>query len=150
MSYSLYLVDFLCSLVMEAPVVGSNFIEIFIHACIVYLCLLSFVFTCSTLLKHTVSSYVSISSLHAVFLRNLNSENSFTFVSSFSSIFLSSVSRILYPLIPYFDMNFPDHIRHFPFFPVKGIILIIFSSILYFLIFSCDVFDQSSSLLVLL
>ena len=83
MSYSLYLVDFLCSLVMEAPVVGSNFIEIFIHACIVYLCLLSFVFTCSTLLKHTVSSYVSISSLHAVFLRNLNSENSFTFVSYF-------------------------------------------------------------------
>ena len=44
------------------------------------------------------------------------------------------LSRISYPLIPALAMNLPDHIRHFSFSPVRGIIQMLFSSILYFLV----------------
>ena len=62
-SFSLHLANFLCILVLESPVVGSNFLECFVHASIASLYLLAFVFDSSMILKQNVSSYESISSL---------------------------------------------------------------------------------------
>ena len=61
-SSSLHLANFVCSLVLEAPVVGSIFLESFIHASLASLYLSYFVFASSTIWKHNVSSCASISS----------------------------------------------------------------------------------------
>ena len=41
--YSSYLANFFCSLVLESPVVGSNFLKTFVHASIASLYLLALV-----------------------------------------------------------------------------------------------------------
>ena len=61
-SSSLHLASFLCSIVLKSPVVVSNFLEIFIQACLVFPYLLASVFSSSNIWKHTVSSCASISS----------------------------------------------------------------------------------------
>ena len=53
MSSSLHLRNFLRSLVLEAPLVGSTFLESFIHACLASPYLLAFVFASSTIWKKT-------------------------------------------------------------------------------------------------
>ena len=83
-------------------------------------------------------------------LSNLIAENYFCFVLSLSSagIFLAPVSRTWYPLIPDLAKNFTDHIHHFSFSPVKGIIRTVFSFILVLSCISCHILAQSSDLFV--
>ena len=55
---------------------------------------------------------------------------------SYSGIFLSPASRTFYPLVPVLAMNFPEHIRHFPFLSVKGIIQFFFHVVHSFILLS--------------
>ena len=50
----LHLENYLCSILLEAPVVESNFCESFIHTCLVSHYLLSFFFDSSVIRKQTV------------------------------------------------------------------------------------------------
>ena len=85
-------------------------------------------------------------------LSKLSAEISFYCVLSASSawIFLAPVSRTWYPLIPDPAINFPEHIRHFSFSPLKGIIRIVFSSILVLSCISCQIFTQSSGIILVI
>ena len=62
-SSSLHLENFLRSFVLEAPAVGSNFLENFIHASLASLCVFAFVFNSLLIRKYTVSYCLSIRSL---------------------------------------------------------------------------------------
>ena len=75
--------------------VGSNFLERLIHACLVSPYLLAFILDSSTIRNQTVSSCASTSSLQTVKLSNLSAETSFSSVSSASSAgsFLALGSR---------------------------------------------------------
>ena len=55
-SSSLYLANFLRSLVLKAPVVGSNSLESFVRASLAYPYVLDFVFASSTIPKKVLSS----------------------------------------------------------------------------------------------
>ena len=65
-------------------------------------------------------------------------------------VLLSTIIRTWYPLIPGLAMNFPVHIHQFYFLFVKGIIRIVFFYILVLSCISCQIFDQSFGLIVLL
>ena len=113
--------------------VGSDFIESFNHAFLVYPYLSYLVFDSSKIWKQAVPSWEIITSFYAVSLKYfivvVNPE-SFVSYMSYSRVFVSPVSRTSYPLIPDLSMNFPYHIRHFSFSPEKGIIGMLFSPIL--------------------
>ena len=150
-SYSLQLVNIFHIIVLKSLWLDKISLELssrlVLRLCTISSCLLLFNYV-----KKDVSSCTSIRSLQHVLLINFNSETTFTYVSAVSSsrIFLWPVRRIPYPLIPAPYMNFPDHIHHFYFSPIDGIIWIFFSYILYLFVFSCQNFDQNSVLLVVL
>ena len=85
-------------------------------------------------------------------LSNLSAVIYFYCVLSVSpaSIFLSTVSRTWYPLIPDLAMYFTYHIHHFSFSTLKGIIWIVFFPILVTSCIYCHLSPQSSGLLIVL
>ena len=69
---SSHFANFLCSLVQEATVIGSNFLKTFTPTRLASPYLLTFVLPSCKICKHTVSSWESISSLYPLLLRGFN------------------------------------------------------------------------------
>ena len=119
MSSSSHLVIFLRRLVLQASLVSSNFLQIFVHVTLASPYLLAFVFASSSIWNQTMYSCASISSLYAVKLSNWSAEIYFSCISfvSFDKIFSAPGSRTWYPFIPALAMNLPTTYVIFLFHP---------------------------------
>ena len=79
---SLLLANLLPSIVLENPVVGSNFLESFVPSSFAFTYLLEIVFASSAIWNQKVSYCAIIRLLHAVKMSNLSEKISFNFVLS--------------------------------------------------------------------
>ena len=116
----LHLENYLCSILLEAPVVESNFCESFIHTCLVSHYLLSFFFDSSVIRKQTVFLvWVSACCRLSCWETSIQKLLLIFFRLCYLPVFLLPVRRTSYPLILAPAINFPDHIRHFYFSLIK-------------------------------
>ena len=123
--------NFFRSPVLEAPSNGWNFLFNFSHARKAHLLGNSLVTDYSTIWKHTVSSCANIRSLYAFLFSCFSIAYSLVFSALLSAgVFMVPLMMILYPSSPAFSKNFPDHISHLSRYPLKEIILMLFSSVL--------------------
>ena len=119
-----------CSLVLGDPFIGWNLLFNFPHARKAHPLSNSLVVDYSKICKHTVSYCTKTRSLYAFLFSCLRIASSLFFSSSFSArVFTVPLRMILQPSHPSIAKNFPDHIRHLSLSPLKGVILVLFSSV---------------------
>ena len=124
-------VNFLRSLVLDAPAIGFNLLFNLSHACNYLPLGKSLVTVSSTIWKHAVSSCAKIRSLYAFLFSFLSIVSALVFCYIlYSGILTPPLLMISYPSCISLTKNFHNHKHQLYLSPLKGIIQVLISSML--------------------